>query len=373
MPQFTQQETQNPQQFQNIAVADMFPSEMLTDFTTFRTLLKEAQARASGTAVKPPKTPPVPAHYEWKVLEHAGDGNTGWEGALLHVNVEGIDYYALYHEGANDMQDARAARAIYSGEIPSGQLMAAESAITRWNGIIAQRQQGKRSVIVDVGFSLGGVVCSLTSSGNRPCVVFDCPSPAAAYDKLGVSDCARNRNKITVLSPHASYYNSNGPHYGQILIAGEKFWDYPEGKRIGLRHFVKMSKKSHDINRIGHALAEQKEWKLRPACDVFSGKESRPVTVFQAVQEFVQDSKHFRTRQSFTEKLFSRLVDREAGKGPEAADRFMAKIMKWAEKSPRFERMITERMLGKKIATQSARSWVGREENQPPAPQGRGM
>lgn len=346
--------------------------EMLLDFTTFHSLLKESKAMHNGKQAGLPKVPPVPSHHDWQIVEHICDGKTGWEGALLHAEVNGVDYYALYHEGANDMVDIQSVRALYGGEAPP-QLMAAQEAIYRWNGMIAERQQGKRSVIMDVGYSLGGVVCSLTSTGRRPCVVFDCPSPAALYEKMGINECDRNRNKITVLSPHASYFNANGPHYGQILIAGEKFWDFPKKKRVGLRHFAEMSKHSHNINRIGHALAAEKDWDFRPACEIFSGNKARPDTIFRAVQEFVEDSKQHRSRQSFTEKLFSRLVDKEARKGPEAADKFFAKLAKWMGRSSILEKAVTEKILGRKAVVTPAESWISRSCATPSPQTGRGV
>lgn len=219
---------------------------------------------------------------DWKLHAVSENSRTGYDGALFSTEIDGSPHYFVYHQGTNDIKDMPSIARLGNGKPPQ-QMPEACAFSKQAQELIARKHPGEDIPIVQVGYSLGGAIAILACEEGQPAIVFDSPGTEKILKAQGRDPEAIGKRTLEVVSPHPNFVNSHESHIGEVLVAGEKFW---QTDKVSIDDFIRMSSQAHRIKNIGLALAGMDEFPTTPA------KESgRPNEVWDALREYIDDYK----------------------------------------------------------------------------------
>lgn len=199
--------------------------------------------------------------YHWTLHAQESNPQTGYDGALLSAEVNGQKHYFIYSLCSNDTGDVGTIGLMLNGHRPE-QVLNAQQFSDACIRKIRARHPGEDVPIVHVGYSLGGALTELVNKQGRPAIVFDSPPVSAVQDQEAVPQAKRDEALLSVVGPHDAIFNSHGRHNGQILVAGEKFW---QTNHVSFDDFWRMNEANHELSVLGKALDAMPEWKTFPS------------------------------------------------------------------------------------------------------------
>lgn len=218
--------------------------------------------------------------HDWTLHMTTEDNNVGYGGALLSAEIDGKPHYFIYHEGSNDIKDIPSIARLANGKRPQ-QTDHADRFNIEAQEFIAKQHPGEDVPIIQVGYSLGGVLAMLVSSKEQPIISIEPPGTRKLMENIGVDTEQIGRRTLEILSPHPNIINSHGPHTGKVLIAGEKFWKTDEAT---VMDFIRMTIATHKNKAIYDGLKQMDTFNTTPAPEL-----EYPTEAFDGFIEYLDD------------------------------------------------------------------------------------